>query len=469
MQEQQPKQQSKSGVTVIIVGGGIGGLSLANMFERAGISYLILEKATRIRALGSSLGLDASSLPVMEQLGLLEDFYKASKPVRHFNFFNEHIKPIGMIDFSDLEEIGGYPAIILDRPAFYNILLKNLPKDKLKYNKRVLSITQNEDGATASCSDGSAYLASIIIGADGAYSAVRQNIYKSLKAKGKLSSNDAKPLGYNQHCLVGVSEPFDPELYPLLKNDYADFEIVIPKNDPFYAIYMPLPGNRISWAVIQNVPRADESSGDSFRFSEWGPKAAVEMADFVRHQPNPFREGGTLGDIIDHTPADLISKIMLEEKFFEAWYEDRVVLLGDACHKVVPSAGLGANLAILEGVHLCNLLVDMPTADAKDITRVFETYYRQRAKIAKAALNNSRQFGKVMGDRGPISQLLRKVFLNHIPAWMQKQANAQRIQYRPQLNFLPQAPIKGIVEGRPQESKLDWGHRLDSSQASFPV
>ncbi|KAG0374834.1 hypothetical protein BGX24_009878 [Mortierella sp. AD032] len=453
----------KSGVTVIIVGGGIGGLSLANMFERAGISYLILEKATTIRALGSSLGLDASSLPVMEQLGLLEDFYRASKPVRQFNFFNEGVKPIGVVDFSDLEEIGGYPAIILDRPAFYNVLLKNIPKEKIKYNKRVLSIAQDEDGATASCSDGSAYLSTIIIGADGAYSAVRQNIYKSLKAKGKLSSNDAKPLGYNQHCLVGVSEPFDPELYPVLKNDYTDFEIVIPKNDPFYAIYMPLPGNRISWAVIQNVPRADDSSGDSFRFSEWGPHAAQEMADYVRHQPHPLREGGggTLGDVIDNTPMDLISKIMLEEKFFESWYEERVVLLGDACHKVVPSAGLGANLAILEGVHLCNLLVDMPSTDQKDITRVFEAYYRQRGRIAKLALGNSRQFGKVMGDRGPISQLVRKIFLNHIPAWMSKQANTQRIQYRPQLHFLPPAPTsaKALVPARPQEARLDWGIR----------
>ncbi|KAF9902591.1 hypothetical protein EC991_004764 [Linnemannia zychae] len=406
------------------------------MFERAGISYIILEKATTIRALGSSLGLDASSLPVMEQLGLLDDFYKASKPVRHFNFYNEAFKSIGMVDFSDLEDIGGYPAIILDRPAFYNVLLKNIPKEKIKYNKRVLSITQDEDGATASCSDGSAYLSTIIIGADGAYSAVRQNIYKSLKAKGKLSTNDAKPLGYNQHCLVGVSEPFDPELYPVLKNDYTDFEIVIPKNDPFYAIYMPLPGNRLSWAVIQNVTRADDSSGDSFRFSEWGPLAAQEMADYVRHQPNPLRKdgAGTLGDVIDHTPKDLISKIMLEEKFFEAWYEDRVVLLGD---------------------------VDMPSTDQKDITRVFETYYSQRARIAKLALGNSRQFGKVMGERGPISQLIRKVFLNHIPSWMSKQANTQRIQYRPQLHFLPPAATaaKALVPPRPQEPRLDWGLR----------
>lgn len=49
--------------------------------------------------------MDATSLPVMEQLGLLEDFYTASKPVRHFNFYSEEIKSIGLVDFSDLEEM----------------------------------------------------------------------------------------------------------------------------------------------------------------------------------------------------------------------------------------------------------------------------------------------------------------------------------------------------------------------------
>ncbi|KAF9581490.1 hypothetical protein BGW38_001468, partial [Lunasporangiospora selenospora] len=380
---------SGSNIRVTIVGGGIGGLALANMFERANISYIILEKATRIRALGSSLGLDASSLPVMEQLGLLDDFYRVSKPVRHFNFYNESAKRVGMIDFSDLEEIGGYPAIILDRPAFYQILQKNIPKHKIFYNKRVLSVTQTEESATCQCADGSAYLSDIVIGADGAYSAVRQNIYKSLKQQGRLSSNDDKPLGYNQHCLgkfkwgggfvlfscektlmvkfhqIGVSEPLDPEKYPCLKLDTTDFEIVIPKDRPYYAIYMPLPNNRLSFAVIQNVPRADARTGDSFKFSEWGPEAAVEMAEVVRDLANPF--GGTFGDIIDNTPTDLISKIMLEEKFFECWHDGRVVLLGDA--------------------------------SLRDVTTVFETYYHQRSKVAKTALGKSRQFGKVMGDR----------------------------------------------------------------------
>ncbi|ORZ27913.1 hypothetical protein BCR41DRAFT_346232 [Lobosporangium transversale] len=441
-----------SDIRVTIVGGGIGGLALANMFEKANISYIILEKATQIKALGSSLGLDATTLPVMEQLGLLEDFYRASNPVRHFNFYNEHLKPIGKVDFSDLEEIGGYPAIILDRPSFYNILLKNLPKDKILYNKRVLSIVQDTEGVTVKCADGSAYLSDIIIGADGAYSAIRQNMYKSLKQKGKLSKSDDKPLGYNQHCLVGVTEPVDPERYPILKRDFADFEIVIPKHDPFYAIYMPLPGNRISWAVIQNVPRGDAQKGEGFRFSEWGPEATMEMANYVRHQPNPFN--GTLGDIIDKSP--MISKIMLEEKFFKAWYEDRVVLLGDACHKVVPSAGLGANLAILEGVHLCNLLVDIPVVNQRNITKVFQTYYKQRAHIAKAGLTKSRQFGKVMGDRGPVSRLIRKIFLAHMPEKLARASNVQRLHYRPQLHFLPQVPDRGSVKGHPQEPRITF-------------
>ncbi|KAF9365595.1 hypothetical protein BGX34_009318 [Mortierella sp. NVP85] len=436
---------------VTIVGGGIGGLALANMFEKARIDYVILEKTSTIRALGSSLGLDASTLRVIEQLGLLEEFMKVSKPVRYFNFYNEAIQPIGMVDFSNLEEIGGYPATILDRPAFYNCLLTNLPKEKIHYGKKVIAIEQDQHSATVRCGDGSSYTSDIVVGADGAYSVVRQNMYKELAAKGKLPANDAQPLSFDQHCLVGVSEPLDPSEHEMLRRETCDFEIVIPKSDPFYAIYMPLPGNRVSWAVIHNVPRAEAKDGEA-RLSEWGPEASVEMANFVRHQPSPFK--GTLGDIIDKTDKDLISKIALEEKYFETWYNGRVVLLGDACHKVVPSAGLGANLAILDGVHLCNLLADLPSPTLENITLIFENYFEKRSEIAQAGLNNARQFGKVMSDRGFLSEVVRKVFLNYIPDWMTRWSNTQRLQYRPQLHFLPEVPDRGSPKARPQEPRM---------------
>ncbi|KAF9575174.1 hypothetical protein EC968_004110 [Mortierella alpina] len=438
-------------ISVTIVGGGIGGLALANMFEKAGIEYMVLEKASSVKALGSSLGLDASSLPVMEQLGLLEDFQRVSKPVRRFNFYNEAIESIGLVDFACMTEIGGYPAIILDRPAFYAVLMKNLPASKIVYGKRVITIEQNDNSATVRCADGSFYKSDIVVGADGAYSAVREHMYKGLAAKGRLSANDAMPMSYDQHCLVGVSEPLDPKDHEMLRRDTSDFEIVIPKNDPFYAIYMPLPGDRVSWAVIHNVPRAEAKAGEG-KLSEWGPEASAEMANFVRHQPSPFK--GTLGDIIDKTPKELISKIMLEEKYFESWYDGRVVLLGDACHKVVPSAGLGANLAILDGAHLCNLLVDLPSPSKENIAIIFENYFAKRSKIAQDALNNARQFGKVMSERGWLSEVVRKIFLNYIPDWMTRWSNSQRLQYRPQLHFLPQVPDRGTPKAQPQEARL---------------
>jgi hypothetical protein len=98
---------------------------------------------------------------------------------------------------------------------------------------------------------------------------------------------------------------------------------------------MPLPGNRVSWAVVYNVPKTEAKAGED-RLSEWGSEASAEMIRFVRHQPSPFK--GTLGDIIDKTDKTLISKIALEEKYFETWRDGRVVLLGDGewCRLCMP-------------------------------------------------------------------------------------------------------------------------------------
>ncbi|KAF9164640.1 hypothetical protein DFQ26_001220 [Actinomortierella ambigua] len=435
---------------VIIVGGGIGGLSLANMLEKTNIEYVVLERSTTIKALGSSLGLDASTLPVMEQLGLLDDFFEAGKPVRQFNFYDDQQKKLGKVDFSAMTEI---------------ILLKNLPRDKIFLGKRVLSIVQEQDKACVQCADGTSYEGDIVIGADGAYSAVRQNIYKELKAKNMLSASDLEPLSYDQHCLVGVSEPFDPSFHPSLRDMTCDFEIVLNRKEPFYSIYMPLPNNRISWAVLRNCTDIESKSNDNFKVSEWGPEAVQEMIDYVRHQPSIYNT--TLGEIIDKTPREFISKVMLEEKAFDSWYHGRAVLLGDACHKIVPSSGLGANLAILEGVCLANLLVDMHGTSQQEITKVFETYYQRRYPLAKAALKNARQFGKIMSSHGWMADMVRKVFLNYIPDRITRWSNAQRLQHRPQLHYLPQVPDRGSSKALPQDPRLYHGSQVQKKASAI--
>lgn len=65
--------------------------------------------------------------------------------------------------------------------------------------------------------------------------------------------------------------------------------------------------------------------------SEWGPEAAMAMCKEVAGLAAPVGNGKimTLGDLIEQTPKDLISKVVLEEKVFETWYSGRTVLLGD--------------------------------------------------------------------------------------------------------------------------------------------
>jgi len=71
------------------------------------------------------------------------------------------------------------------------LLLAKVPKEKLAFKKKVLAIKQTDDGVTIHCSDKTSYEGHILVGADGAYSAVRQCLYKDLAQKNKLPASDA--------------------------------------------------------------------------------------------------------------------------------------------------------------------------------------------------------------------------------------------------------------------------------------
>jgi 2-polyprenyl-6-methoxyphenol hydroxylase-like FAD-dependent oxidoreductase len=77
------------------------------------------------------------------------------------------------------------------------------------------------------CSDNSSYHGDILVGADGAYSAVRQNLYKSLKEDHKLPSSDDVSLPFGCVCLVGQTIPLDPEEFPHLKEELSQFNTVL--------------------------------------------------------------------------------------------------------------------------------------------------------------------------------------------------------------------------------------------------
>lgn len=86
---------------------------------------------------------------------------------------------------------------------------------------------QNANGVMIRFSDGSTVDGDILVGADGAYSGVRQSLYKNLDTKGLLPKSDLGDFTIASTLATGVAKPADPDKYPQLKDPFVHFSSVI--------------------------------------------------------------------------------------------------------------------------------------------------------------------------------------------------------------------------------------------------
>ena len=112
----------------------------------------------------------------------------------------------------------GYPQYIIARPGLYDLLLRQIPAHKILLKKRILTISEDDDRVTIYAYDNTAYQGDLLVGADGAYSVVRQKLYEKLKKRGLLPKSDDEELPFNCTCLVGQTDYMDPDEFPILKN-----------------------------------------------------------------------------------------------------------------------------------------------------------------------------------------------------------------------------------------------------------
>ncbi|KAG0342754.1 hypothetical protein BG000_001614 [Podila horticola] len=369
------------------------------------------------------------------QLGIYDEFVKLGKPASQMETYTESLQLFSIMNYSEVKTLGGTPQFSISRPDLYGLLYRQVPPENIHLGKRILSFMQTKDGVTINCSDNYSYRGDILVGADGAYSAVRQHMYKELKAVGKLPSCDDVSLPFNCVCLVGQTLPLDPEDFPELKMDRAQFTSVLGTE------------NRCTF-----LDKDSSKRNDSFRNSEWGPEAADALCREARVLKIPGGKDGvvTLGTYIDKSPREYVSKVMLEEIVFDTWYSGRAVLMGDACHKMNPCGGAGALNAIHDAVTLANWISTLRLASVSDMEKVFKEYRKERYPIAKENFANSQMFAHNFG-KNTLSVMIR-AFMKHMPAWLWKRICIKMISARPQAAFLPLVEDLGTVKPMPQRS-----------------
>ncbi|KAG0223228.1 hypothetical protein BGX31_008634 [Mortierella sp. GBA43] len=432
---------------VMIVGGGLGGLTLAILLERASIDYEVYERTTTSKAVGSATSLTPNVFPLFEQLGILDELEKISKKVRGCAVYKEtdsgctgDLVQVGDSDLTDYKEVSGYHALIMARPDLHALLLSHIPTHKVHFGKRVLSISQNENnGVLIRTSDGKTHEGDILVGCDGAYSGVRQSLYKQMDNEGILPHSDAEELKVCHMSILGTTDPMDTTQMPSLMDELSRCDAIIGHNKPHTWRYFTVPGNRVCWRVDVQLESKSFTHSDAFKNSAWGSESSGSIEDDWRGFRVPI--GGTIGGLIDATPRESVSKVMLEEKLYTTWYHCRTVLMGD-----------GAVNAMCDAVVLANAfyeIADDPTP--RNIHIAFKEYYKERYAHSKSDLLSSQQASKLLAGQTWADAIMRKVVFNYMPAIFQRMIYTKSLAYRPQANFLSKIENRGTGAALPQK------------------
>ncbi|KAG0340464.1 hypothetical protein BG004_006398 [Podila humilis] len=440
---------------VLIAGGGIAGLTLAILLHRAQIAVCVLERAKIMYPLGSMMAMGATIAPLFKQLGMYEEFMERSKPMHTSTMLTEDLEVIHNMEGRFLKDYVGQYERIISRPELYTILRGNLPSHQIHMGKRVLSYTQTERGVDVRCSDNSLYHADIVVGADGAYSAIRQIMYKDPEVAPTIPAADKGSLPFKCVCLVGQTIPLDPEDFPHLDEPFAQNHYILAETTMCTWFTATTRQNSVCWMMVHFMDKESYKRNDSFRTTEWGPESAEALAREVRDFKVPGgREGVelTLGDYLDKTPVRHLSKVVLEEIVFERWYHKRAVLIGDACHKMNPIGGVGAMNAMHDAVTLANWLTTLRCPDVKELEAAFEEYRKERYPIAKAAFENS-QFFRLNVSKNMMATLVRG-FMKRMPQWLWKKIVLSKYLARPQASFLPLVKDDAKLKPMAQQSLI---------------
>lgn len=353
---------------VNIIGGGIGGLTLANALQLAGIDFKLFEQARQITEIGAAISISKSALDILERLDLATNVKDAGYETRHFHISDKRLKNI-------LVTTTQSPVTIIHRAKLIDILVARLPKEKIQLNTKLTSIRNETDFTELNFSNGLKFRSRCTAIADGIQSISRKQIFPGIKFRHA-----------GQAIWRGITTMNLREQY---RHTYTE----IWSNTKRF-LFVPMDSTTIFWLAIKNAAIGGQDDPDTIR-----QELVQEYYDF-----HPFVKELLLysSNFIRNDLADLGT-----EK--RKWYQDKIVFIGDAIHATTPNLAQGGCQAIEDAYCLSHLM----KKSNHDFSEIFPTYQSLREKKVSFIVNTSWRFGKIA--QNPVSSLLAKYFFKYAP------------------------------------------------------
>jgi len=353
--------------SVVIVGGGIGGLFAANALIAQGLHVSIYEQAPVLGEVGAGVYVTPNAVRHLERVGLgpaVEKWGARVGPGSHY--FRHDGTPIAPVQVADAS--GWNASFGMHRADVVDFLAANLPAGIVHTGHRAVGFEQNGDTARVKFANGAAAEADVVVAADGIHSELRPYVFPPSKPvfHGTISyrglvSRERLPdwpmdrwqmwAGPSRHFLV----------FPVRHGTMVN-----------YVGFVPADGDMLeSWSAPGDPELLRRE------FEGWDPR----IGNVLKQVDRTFRWA-----LYDREPLP-------------TWTRGRLTLLGDAAHPMLPHLGQGANQSIEDGMALATILARVDASAVPASLLAYERLRRERvAEVQRGARENGLRVDSASSD-----------------------------------------------------------------------
>ena len=370
---------------IIIVGGGIGGLAAAVALSGRGYPVHVLEQAPHFSEIGAGIQLGPNIMRALDRLGLkqavLDVAWLPNQLVMRCALGGHVITHVPVKEIFPKHYQEDYAVV--HRADMHECILrkaKESPLVNLEVSREVTDYEDNGRSVSVSIKDGGTIEGAALIGADGLWSKVRQQIV-----------GDGQPVVSGHIAFRAVLKRED------VPEGMWGPDVVLWAGPKTHLVHYPMRrGELYNLVAVFHSDRYEEG---------WNVEASSSemMKHFVGQRPEVLRllekiETWKMWVLCDRLPV-------------KNWTKGRVTLLGDAAHPTLQYLAQGANMATEDAVQLGH---DLDLADG-DFNKAFMAYQSKRYLRTARIQTNSRVYGQFYHATGVVAELRDQFFQERTP------------------------------------------------------
>lgn len=373
---------------VLIIGAGIGGLTLARALTRAGIPCELFERSPELRAVGAGITIQTAAMLALRTLGLDEAVAAAGEELRLVALLTDAGKTLTRTSVTFLKEELGASTVALHRGRLQEVLLASVEGVPLHLGAALTTYESDATSVTATFANGTSVRGRLLVGADGLHSAVRRQL---------LGDTPLRYAGYTSWRGIAATDAAFP------RHEAAEL-----------------------WGRGARFGCAGLGHGETYWFGVLdAPPGGTDAQPLEAVKRHFAGFGGPAPALLAATAPERVLRTDIHDRAPVArWSAGRVVLLGDAAHPTTPNLGQGGCMAIEDAVVLAHALGRAPS-----FVEAFAAYEAARVARTNATVDASNRFGRIAQLRNPVGVWARNVALRLTPT------NTMRRQLRKSAGF----------------------------------